>query len=37
VAPDLKLNRSQFLKLFKELINEHLQNRWYKQTKAFTW
>ena len=27
VAPDLKLNRSQFLKLFKEILNEHLQNR----------
>ena len=27
VAPDLKLNRSQFLKMFKEILNEHLQNR----------
>ena len=24
IAPDLKLNRSQFLKMFKELINERL-------------
>lgn len=24
IAPDLKLNRSQFLKMFKELLNEHL-------------
>ena len=27
IAPDLKLNRAQFLKLFKELVNEHLPNR----------
>lgn len=26
VCPDLKLNKVQFLKLFKELLNEHLQN-----------
>lgn len=27
IAPDLKLNRSQFLKMFKEILNEHLQGR----------
>lgn len=26
MAPDLKLNRSQFLKMFKELLNEYLSN-----------
>ena len=26
ICPDLKLNRMKFLKLFKEVLNEHLQN-----------